>query len=268
MRFPVGILEICARRPVWPTSTYLPMNLSAFPRCRGLLLTAFSLLTFTALSAAEVFEGRVHMEVSSSKKKEPMTIDYAIKEGRMRYDMPQDSSHRGGAAAVIIDFSHKEMIMLMEHNGQKNFMRHPLAQPMEAAAGQAAAEHAGAAPVATGRTEMIAGYLATEYKYTGAKGESYELWLAKGLGTFMFPQAQGPMGGRGAPSPEWEKIARDGNFFPLRVVGHDAKGAETTRLEVKKIEKGPLPDSLFSTDGYTEFKMPDLGDMFNPLKRR
>lgn len=245
------------------------MKLSLSFLCRGLLATAFALITFTAASAAEAFEGRVHMEMTSGKKKETVGIDYAMKDGKMRMDLPKDSSRGGGGmGGMIMDFPHQEMIILMEHDGQKNFMRRSLAQTIAQASEKGRGEgHPASAPVATGRTEMIAGYPATEYKYTGEKGEISELWLAKGLGTFMFPAAQSPMGGRGAPSPEWEAMARDGGFFPLRVVTRDAKGTERSRMEVTKIDKTPLPDSLFSTDGYTEFKMPDFGSMFNPLKR-
>jgi hypothetical protein len=271
------------------------MKLSAFALSRGLLATAFALVTLTAASAADTFEGRVHMEMTAGKKTEPMGIDYAMKNGKMRCDMgpsaarsgEQEGTHaaakrgdeerdrasarrkhgrRGGEGmgGMIMDFERKEIIILMENDGEKMFMRRSMAQTMEEAAGK---DHAERAPVATGRTEMIAGYKAAEYAYTDDKGEVTDLWLAKGLGTFMFPAAQGPMGGRGAASPGWEKLARDGGFFPLRVVGHDTKGNEKMRMEVTKIDQTPVPDSLFSTEGYTEFQMPDFGGGFNPFKR-
>jgi hypothetical protein len=243
------------------------MKLSVPSFRRGLFATALAFGALTAVSAADTFEGRVHMEITSGKK-DPQAIDYAIKDGKLRCDMPPDSARRGGGmGGMIFDFKNQEMIILMEHGGQKNFIRRSLAQTIASASAKAQGEHpAGSAPVATGRTEMIAGYLATEYKITGEKGDSYELWLAKGLGTFMLPSAQGPMGGRGAPSPEWEQMARDGGFFPLRVVTRDAGGVERSRMEVTKIDKTPLPDSLFSTDGYSEFKIPDFGGGFNPFK--
>ena len=244
------------------------MKLSASPFHRGLLATVFVLGTLTAVSAADTFEGRVHMEITSGKK-DAQAIDYAIKDGKMRCDIPKNASRGGGGmGGMIFDFQNQEMIILMEHGGQKNFMRRPFGQMIAAASAHAQAEHhSTAAPVATGRTEMIAGYLATEYKFTGQNGDTHELWLAKGLGTFMFPAAQGPMGGHGAPSPEWAQAAREGGLFPLRVVTRDASGSEKGRMEVTRIEKTALPDSLFSTDGYTEFKIPGFGGGFNPLGR-
>ncbi|MDB6170514.1 MAG: hypothetical protein JWM88_3378 [Verrucomicrobia bacterium] len=235
---------------------------------RGFLAAAFSLITLTAASAAETFEGRVHMDMTSGKRKEPMGIDYAMKEGKLRVDMPQEGNRRGGGSGgMIYDAQNQEVIILMEHDGQKNFMRRSMKEAIARAQEKGQDDRQHPAPVATGRTEVIAGYKASEYTYTDEKGEVTELWLAKGLGTFMYPAAQNPMGGRGAPSPQWEKIAREGGFFPLRVVSRNSKGAEASRMEVTRIEKTSLPDSLFSTDGYTEFKMPDFGGAFNPFKR-
>ena len=249
------------------------MNLFRPSSYRGLFVAALSLVTVTALSAADAFEGRVYMQMTSGKRKEPASVTYAIKAGKIRFDTSAaESSGRrrgGGAASVIMDLPNREMIMLMDHDGQKMFMRHAMPDASSAPMAERAGKEV-AAPVATGRTEVIAGYEATEYKWTSPRGETHEMWLAKGLGTFVFPAPQGgPMGGsRGAPSPEWEKIARDGGFFPLRVVSRDTTGAETGRMEVTKIEKGSLPESLFSTDGYTEFKMPDMGELMKGMRQR
>ena len=49
----------------------------------------------------------------------------------------------------------------------------------------------------------------------------------------------------------------------MRVVNYSAKGVEESRMEVTKVEKTSLPDSLFSADGYSEFSMGG----FNPFKR-
>jgi hypothetical protein len=51
------------------------------------------------------------------------------------------------------------------------------------------------------------------------------------------------------------------------VITRDPSGTERTRFEVTKIEKTSLPDSLFSTEGYTEFQMPNLPGGLNPFKR-
>jgi hypothetical protein len=231
---------------------------------RGLIVSAFALLTSLTVSAADTFEGRVHMEITSSKKKDVMGLDYSMKEGKLRLD-PQIAQNAGhGMGGIIFDMQAKEMIILMDMNGRKMFMRRAIPQPTTTDSGHvSAAGHTMSPPVATGRTETIAGYPATEYKMTGEKGEVVELWLAKGLGPFMsFGGGNPMMGGRGGTPPAgWENFARDGNAFPMRVVTHSADGAETMRMEVKSVEKTSLPDSLFSTDGYSEFSIPGMGGM-------
>jgi hypothetical protein len=258
------------------------MHPSARSLCRGLLTAAVSVAaTALASAAAGSFEGRVEMKMTYAERGGSHVIEYAIKEGKLRLNFPRDESggeRGGGAGAMIVDYGRHETLILMEmpgHDGgapQKMFMRRPLPQANEASATAAKAEATASEPVPTGRTEMIAGYLASEYRLTGRDGEVTELWLTKGLGAFMFPNAQSPMG-RGRPtnaSPVWERLVRDGGFFPLRVISHGAGGAEKMRLDVTKIEKTSLPDSMFTAEGYSEFQMPNLGGLpggMNPFKR-
>ncbi len=247
------------------------MKLSVSSLRRGLCLTAFALITCIAVSAAETFEGRIHMEMTSGKKKEKMGIDYSMKDGKLRMNpkMPEGQGHEGGMG-MIMDMPAHEMIILMDMEGRKMFMRRPIPQPTAEQTSKARDSHKMSPPEATGRTEMIAGYKATEYRMTGEKGEIIELWLAKGLGPFMSYSGGNPMmGGRSAPPAGWENFARDGNAFPMRVVTHGKDGGDTMRMEVTSVEKTSLPDSLFSTDGYSEFSISGFGGGggFNPFKR-
>lgn len=176
------------------------MKLPVSSLCRGLLMAALALVTITAVSAAESFEGRVHMDMTSGKKKEKMSLEYIMKNGKMRMEPKMDEKHGGkGGMGIILDMPAREMIILMDMEGQKMFMRRPIPQATAGQTTTAKEGHKMSAPVATGRTEMIAGYKAAEYRTTGEKGEVIELWLAKGLGTFMSFSGGNPMGGRGAP---------------------------------------------------------------------
>ena len=255
------------------SSMHLPVT-----SLRHSLLAAAFALAATALPAADSFEGRVEMTITDTGHGGSHVINYALKEGKLRLDFPKNPSGRdngGGSGDMIVDSAKREVLILMEmpdsESGgvRKMYMRQPMPQPGETPPGGSPAEAAPLSePVATGRTEVIAGYTATEYKVTGRNGEVSELWLAKGLGAFMFPAAQNPMG-RGRPanaSPAWEKLVRDGGFFPLRVITRDAGGAEKMRMEATKIEKTSLPDALFSPEGYTEFQIPGFGGGLNPFK--
>lgn len=228
-----------------------------------LLLPVF-LVIATVLTAAP-FEGRITLGVKSGKDKE-FVIAYAMKPGLCRMEPKMEG---GESMASIINWSKMEMIMLMEE--QQMYM----VTSMKGAAKLAEAEES--APDAkiqkTGETENILGYLCEKYVTIDGK-DTVEMWVTEKLGTFMGMQAGGggsPMagmfGGGGAKKKSgWEEAVKGKeNFFPLRVVGKNAKGKETFRMEAKSIEPGSLPDSLFAVPaGWQKFEMPNLGDMFRP----
>ncbi|MDX2186372.1 MAG: DUF4412 domain-containing protein [Opitutaceae bacterium] len=204
--------------------------------------------------AADQFEGRMTMKVGEGKTNQELL--YSVKGDKIRMDM--QTGKEEGMGGMIIDFQAKQMFMLMEMDGRKMYMKHPLNMDEVAEKADDLAEE----PKPTGKTETIAGYQADEYVINNKDKTVTQLWLGKGLGTFFSPSAMqgGPMGGgRSKHSEAWAKLARKGGLFPLRVVTLNAKGKETSRMEVTKIEKASLPASLFSTEGYSEFQIPGFG---------
>ena len=119
----------------------------------------------------------------------------------------------------------------------------------------------------TGRTETILGYLCEEYVTTDG-GNTTEMWITDQLGSFAGLGGGNPMAGMmgggkrggGSPASGWEQALKSkGGAFPLRVVSRDAKGRESFRLEARKIEPGPLPDSDFAPPaGFQKFSMPQI----------
>lgn len=220
-------------------------------------MTALAFVTLNTVSASD-FEGRVHMDVTSAKRKDKdkIGLDYSMKGGKVRMDAKTPDAH-AGMGGIIFDTTAMEMTILIDANGHKMYMRRAIPRP-DQTQDNGKAKHM-SAPVKTGRTETIAGYPATEYTVTDENGRKVEMWLAKGLGSFMSFSGGNPMARGGTPPPEWESFVRDGNLFPMRVVSYNKSGKEETRMEVTSVERTSLPDSLFSTDGYQEFNMGGFG---------
>ncbi len=219
------------------------------------------------LRAASEFQGQIDMQVSNPKKpNESMVMHYTLKDRKIRFDMPNpDNGRSKGAMFIIVDYDTREMDTLIDSGEQKILMKRTLPdQQALAQNGQSSGQSMDNmhVPVATGKTETILGYSASEYKIVDKKGEEVDMWLAKGLGNFMSANSAPSRRGGSGVSPEWEAFARNAGLFPMRVVTHDKGGKETMKMEVVRIDKSPVPDSAFSTEGYQEIKMPSLGGLF------
>lgn len=217
-----------------------------------------------AALAADTFEGRVQMQITSASAKskdQPHTMEYVMKGDRMRMNMSDVSGNKQNgpqSVGIIVDFKNRQILTLIDSPDRKMVMRHPMAEPKT----EGKSDETVPDPVATGRTETIAGYSAAEYTMKDKDGNTHQLWLGKGLGSYMSPSAFQAQRRAATTSPAWEKIVRQGNFFPLRVVTIDPTGKEVSRMEVTKIVKGGVSESEFSTDGYQEFQMPSMKGMF------
>jgi len=225
------------------------------------LLAACSLLAAANAFAADAFQGKVSLAITTSKGRS-QTLNYSIKDQKLRTDMDAE----GKAFTSIMDIGKLEMLMLMPE--QKMYMVMPMKKPVEKAMEKQ--RESTAEIEVTGQTETILGYKCSQILVKD-KGAVTEMWVAEGLGVFMGMGNQGgggPFGGRSAASAKWEEALKGHGGFPLRVISRDAKGKEGFRMEATKIEPGSLPDSLFIPPaGYQKFQMPDFGDM-NPFKKR
>ncbi len=221
------------------------------------IVALLGLVTVSALSAL-AFEGRVSLGFSDGKGREQV-IDYAMKGALVRLE-PKMKEAAG--AAMIMDAAKQEMTILMPE--QRMYMTMPMRGAP--AAGPGASEPKNVKVEKTGRTEKILGYDCEEYVMTD-RGQTTEMWVTEQLGSFMGLGGGNPMGGMiggrkaKAEGNAWEQVLKDKKgAFPLRVVGHDAKGKETFRLEAKKIEPGNVPDDLFAPPaGFQKFAMPGMG---------
>ena len=221
-----------------------------------LLFIASALVAPAVLSAAS-FEGKVSMKVTSGREK-PMDINYSLKGGKLRIEMPGQK----GGGGMIMDPTKREMIMLMDE--QKMYMTMTLP---EAAVETATKKSDDSTLEKTSETEKILGYTATKYIVTEKNGSTTDMWLAEGLGTFMSFNQNNPMAGRGrggSNAQSWERALAGKELFPLRVVGKDKAAKETMRMEVSGIEKKSLPDALFAPPA--DYQKLDMGGMGGMLK--
>ena len=230
------------------------------------ILAAGGLLAATHTFAADAFEGKVTLAMTSDKGR-TQDIDYSMKAQKLRLDIATEKHQ----VSMIMDLAKMETLMLMPE--QNMYMIMPIKKPVDQAmqkAGESTADIE-----RTGKTETILGYKCDQILVKD-KATVTEMWVAPDLGTFMGLGGGGGGGGGGmaamfgggrkgggAAGAKWEEVLKGKGGFPLRVVTHDAKGKETFKMEATKIEPGSLPDLLFvPPEGYQKFSMPDLGGMF------
>ncbi len=228
------------------------------------LLCMSALLITPALFAADAFVGKVNFAMTSSKGK-PMSLNYSMKGTAVRTEMA------GMPGGMIMDFTKKEMIMLM--NDQHMYMVMPLKPsdlPKEVKEKGATSDPD---VEITGKTETILGYLCNQIMVKDGKNTT-ELWAAEGLGAFAGLGNQG--GGMGGmfghkkgnadTAAKWEQALKGKGGFPLRVITRDNAGKETFKMEATKIEKGGVTEADFHPPAdFQKFEMPDMGGM-NPFK--
>jgi nitrogen regulatory protein PII len=211
------------------------------------------LLSPMALLAGS-FEGTIRLSMKSPKNDQPTLIDYSMKEGFLRMDITATSGRaKGKNITSILDLNKHEMTTLMPEQKMYMVMKtEDLATAAQNAASSVQIEK-------TGETEKILGYTAVKYLVTDTNRKTTsDVWAAEGLGTFMMGRSS-PFGKNGSLSAIEKEFAARG-FFPLRIINHDASGAETFRMEAVSIDKKTLPDDTFAVPAdYHRF---DMGSMF------
>ena len=213
-----------------------------------LVITAIVGLVASRSVAADTFEGHIKMKMQPTKG-EPSFISYAVKGKRLRMEMP---SGKGETMVGLLDWEKREMSMLMP--GQQMYMvielkDVPAVEEMEKSKDTTTLEK-------TSETATIVGHDTTKYIARDGKNVT-DLWLAKGLGSWFNMSGGSPM--KPKKLSDWEKEVIAKKMFPLRMIGHDAKGKETVNMEVVELTPQKLDDAMFlPPPGYTRFSMGGL----------
>jgi hypothetical protein len=194
-----------------------------------------------ATTAQGQFEGTITMHMNSQRGTGQDML-WSIKNDRARMDMSAGKNvmymlRQGDKATIVMP-------------SQKMYME----QSIPTAITQANRESKVKASdvEATGKKETIAGYECEHFITTDDDGSKYDTCLAKGLGTFMMPSNPLQRGDSGPMGAILRKL--DGAVFPLKV---QKVGAAAPELEVTKIDKKSLDDSMFGVP--SDFRKFDMG---------
>ena len=222
----------------------------------------------SSTSGGEAFEGLITSKMTTGSQQ--MEVRYAVKGSRSRIETQLAA---GGAqmGAVLIDFAAGSQTMLIpqmktyttfnwnEQGGVKNVM-----EKMAENAGSG--NYFNATP--TGKTETVAGHTCTHW-ILGEKQDT-DACLAKGLGYFggggdsgsVFDKLRNiALGDKTKAAlqanPEFLKFV-EGGVFPLKLSVIE-NGQPRTIMEVTKVERKPLEDSLFAVP--PDFKKMEIPGM-------
>ncbi|HEY4130855.1 MAG TPA: DUF4412 domain-containing protein, partial [Gemmatimonadaceae bacterium] len=203
---------------------------------------AFASVAFAPQAQAQ-FEGTITMHMNSQRGTGEDMV-WSIKNNRARMDI-----NSGRAVMYMLRQGDKATIVMPQ---QKMYVEQSIPATLAQATKNGSVK-TGDVEV-TGKKETIAGYECEHVITTDEQGGKYDVCLAKGLGTFMMPS--NPMGRGASDNGPMAAIMRklDGATFPLRV---QKVGSAAPELEVTKIDKKSLDDSMFSVP--TDFKKFDMG---------
>lgn len=170
------------------------------------------------------FEGAITMHTTSAKGP-PADIVVEAKGDKLRFDS------QGGYG--LYDPSANKVTMVMD--AQKAYMDLDFAK---AGAPQANTTADSGTIDKSGKHETIAGIDCENWTVKNPSGKRSEVCIAQGIAFFDLESLKG--GGT-----TLGKELREKKLFPMRSVEYDASGAETSRMEVTKVEKKSIDDGRF-----------------------
>jgi len=222
--------------------------------------------TAGAVAALTGFEGELDLLGKSPKRTQPVPVAVLVKGTKLRFDVPtdlEDGPKLGGKAYMVVSAAEKKVFTVLEAQHQVVVMGlESLAEQVKQwkPPQERTAEPEKVPPkvTKTGHTDVVAGYSCEDWEIVSAKGERARVCVSnQGASWFELPTIGLP------PDQAWARELFDGHHLPLRFVGYDAAGAEDGRLEVSKIEKKALTDSLFEIPA--GYRIMDMGEMMRGM---
>jgi len=205
------------------------------------------------------FEGEISMNVQSRAQK-PHPMVFGIKSPKVRIDangLDNPSFGAGnGEIAVIADPPAKKAYLLIAKAKTAMLIDFEKAKAQRVAAGNPNGGVLTEPPKIEklGTKEVIAGYECENWKVSGSKGRA-DMCVAEGIKWVDLTDL-----GMASPEVSLAVAAADANRFPLRVIGYDEKGTETTRMEATKVEKKTLDPNRFVVP--PDYRVTDMSALF------
>lgn len=205
------------------------------------------------------FEGKITLHVDGKKSETgPFDLECEMKNDSLRIDAPKEviakESRLGNKAWAVFRASDKKGFVAMDPSKQAYTVDFDAAgDDLKKAVPRGGAGAApGMAPASkatvkrTGKKDTVANISCEEWEVLDGQSRALVCMAEESAGWLKFPTKV---------LPDDLALAAnllDGKHFPLRVIGFD-KEIESGRVEVKKIEKKPIPDADFQVPaGYTQ----------------
>jgi hypothetical protein len=203
------------------------------------------------------FEGAATVSVKS--KQETMSLAIQVKKGMVRFDLPPDLAKQAelsGSAYAIVNASEGKLSGVVDERKmiiEVDFKK--LEEQIKAMAPKPPGKAPGSAPAPTepppkitktGRMDKVAGFGCEDWQVVTSEGDKATVCVA-GAGTswLNIPALSLPK------EAQWAAELLDGKHFPLRLIAFNKAGTEEARIELTKLEKKALPESLFQVpQGY------------------
>jgi hypothetical protein len=196
------------------------------------------------------FEGDLTIAATSAKEKRPIPpFNVTVKGAKMRFELPEGmegAPKLGRHSYAIVDAPAKKLYTVVDE--QKMVMVMDLdkmgEQLKEMKAKTPGADTSSKTPpkiTKTGHSDTVAGISCEDWDIVSAKGEKGRVCVSNESASFLSIPSLGLQS-----EDLWAKEVFDGQHLPLRMVSYDAAGTEENRLEVTKIERKPVDDSVFA----------------------
>jgi len=222
--------------------------LKLFPALVCLLLLAALPLHATTRG----FEGRFQLRIQDADG--TRVISGALKADFMRAEIPAGDK---GKVVALADFVGGEVALLLP--GQPLYASMPVRDAV-AKLSDARRNQTQAMLRKTTETLVLLGRTCVKYLAKDKDGTT-EVWVASGLAS---TRAAAAFQALARNTPERDVIALGG--LPLRIIGKDAAGTATFRMDVLSLEKLSLADSVFlPPDDYHKLDIGNFSALFGGL---